>query len=143
MYSTPKKRLFELKKELKVLKKNMDKKFRLAVKNHVEPQCYGLKYGNITWDTYEVITSEGKCYTIDFTTIILPDIDFRKIVYIGKTFPTMSWKSKRTGKLCDNKSWFDAYDSLIGKFNTRDNFSYLKQIREKYNVTDIVYTGLD
>lgn len=142
MYSTPKKRLFELKKELLKLKKDMVKKYCISLKNNTEPLSYGLEYGNNTWDTYEVITSDGKCYTIDCTTFLIPDIDFKKIVYIGKTYPRRSWKNK-VGKVCTNNSWFDAYDSLTGKFNTKDNFSYLKQVREKFNVTDIIYTGLD
>lgn len=143
MYSTPKKRLFELKKELLKLKKDMEKKLRISVKTNNEPLSYGLEYGNNTWDTYEVITSDGKCYTIDCTTIFIPDIDFKKIVYISKTYSRRSWKNRKTGKICTNNSWFDAYDSVTGKFNTKDNFSYLKQIREKFNVTEVIYTGLD
>lgn len=143
MYSTPKKRLFELKKELKQLKRRMDKRLKIAGKKGERPHSYGLEYEDNSWNTYEIITSDGKMYTMDCTTIYFPDIDFRKIVYVNKTFSTCYWRSKKTGKSCNNKAWFDAYDSVTGYYKGKHDWEYSNNIRNKFHVTETLYTGLD
>lgn len=142
MYTTPKKRLFELKKELKAVKKKMDKLNKYLTNKDLPLCSYGLEK-DTNWNTWEIILSNGTEYDIDGTTTTFPDIDFKKVVYINKTFATQYWKSKKTGKMCNNVSWHNAYDSITGFYNGRKNYEYPKMIREKFNVTNYIYTGED
>ena len=148
MFSTPKKRLFELKKEVKALKKKMDKDNRNREHCGDSPVCYGLEYDRLGWSCYDIITSDGKCYGIDCTTRIFPDIDFRKVIYINKEFPISSWKKKGTDKWCSNKAWYDSYDSEIGFYVSNYskpmfNREYKNFIRKKFPVKEFIYTGMD
>ena len=129
--STPKKRLFELKKELRQLKRRMDKKVRISEKNGERPHSYALEYNDDTWDTIEIITSDGIWYGIDCTTIYFPNIDFKRIVYINRKL------------VCDNNAKFDSYDSIRGYYKGGYNYKYSNNIKSKFKVTKDIYTGLD
>ena len=143
MFSTPKKRLFELKKELKNLRRKMDKVVRIADKNQTDVKSYGMSHENYMWDTYVIITSDGTAYTIDRTTRYFPDIDFKKILYVGKTYPIMTWRSKKTNKICNNIAWFDAYDSIKGNYTMKENFTYMTSVYERFGVTKTIHSGDD
>ena len=113
--TTPKKRLFELKKELMSLKRKMDKSARQRDNNGLIPLQYLLEYNFADANSYEIITSDGSCYAIDCETREFPNIDFKKILYIRKDFES----SRKT------------YDTLTG---FADNSIY--EVAKKYNVTE-------
>lgn len=143
MYSTPKKRLFEMKKELVRLKRRMDKKVRISKKAGQEPYSYGLSYHDKTWDTYRIITSDGKCYELDCTTKVFPDIDFRKIVYVDKKLSTSLFAYTKNGVWHYTEPLNDSYDSLKGYYNRKADWSYENYTNKKFHVTEFIYTGND
>lgn len=143
MYSTPKKRLFELKKELMQLKRKMDKKAKIAEKKGEIPCSFGMEYEYGNWDSYSIFTSDGIEYLIDCTTRYFPNIDFKKIVYINKSFQYCAWKSKKTGKWQNNKAWYSNYDSFTGFYQSRDNYEYYLNMYDRYKINSQIYTGTD
>ena len=142
-YSTPKKRLFELKKELRQLKRRMDKKVKISEKRGERPHSYALHYNDDTWSTIEIITSDNKMYTMDCTTIFFPDIDFRKIVYINKSVLFHIWRNRKTGVCYEHGAKLDSYDSLNGYYKGKYDYEYTKNIQNKFKVKEVIYTGLD
>ena len=124
MFSTPKKRLFELKKELKVCKKFLDK----ANGN----KCFGeFSYSNIGGFTF--ILNTGELYFISHDTINFPNIDFKKIVYISKTFDRVTYE--KNGKIYKTNNNYSNYDSNIGLYNISDDYGYFQSICNRFNVT--------
>lgn len=120
MYSTPKKRLFELKKELKQLKRKMDKRVIIAESRKEIPKSFGLTYDYGNWSCYSIITSDGTYYAIDCTSRYFPCIDFNKIVYVNKKL------------LCNDT--YSNYDSTTGYYQIKNNYEYPKYINNKFRV---------
>ena len=112
---TKKKRLFEMKKELKTIKKLLDKSNKWLG---------DIKWGNATY--YEFITRDKKLYVIGATTYDFPKINFKDIIYIRKCV----------------KPTFNYYDTDIGYYNISFNYSYFEEVNAKYGVTDTISTGI-
>lgn len=142
-YSTPSKRLFELKKELRQLKRRMDKKVRISEKRGERPHSYALYYNDDTWDTIEIITSDGIWYGIDCTTIYFPNINFKRIVYINRKLSSSTWSYKKNGVWHNTAPNYDSYDSEIGYYKSSENKKYYKYIQDKFPIKEHIYTGLD
>ena len=117
--NTPKKRLHEMKKELLNFKRKMDRQERIAEKNGYMPMQYLLEWNFANTSAYEFF-ADGKCYVVDCETRTFPEVDFKKIKYIRKTFAN------------DNSE----YDTLNG--NLGRNGESIYTIAKKFNVTDFV-----
>ncbi len=119
---TPKKRLFNLKKELKDVKKRMDKgnsknNFRRFV------------------DYYEVITSDHVMYRIHNRLNKFPkNLDFKKIIYINKCYYVEYWT--KNNKTYHNTSPFYTYDSFSGYYDV--TLEYMEFIRDKFYINSVI-----
>ena len=111
---TRKKRLFEMKKELKKVKKLLDK----------SDKCYGdLKWGNA--GHYEIIMRNGDNYIVGMTTYDFPDINFKQIVYVRKFI----------------RIFGGFYDTDIGYYRRSWDYSYAENVERKYKVRNTIHTG--
>ena len=111
---TRKKRLFEMKKELKKVKKLLDK----------SDKCYGdLKWGNA--GHYEIIMRDGNNYIIGMNTYDFPDIDFKQIVYVRKFI----------------RIFGGFYDTDIGYYRRNWDYTYHSKVAKKYNEKDMIFVG--
>ena len=126
------KRLFELKKELRQVKKMMDKHNRYCKKKGLYPKSWS-QYEWGLHSSYTFITSDGNSYILDVEDNIFPDVNISKTIYICCNIPRCSWK--KNGKIYHNNDKYQYYDSNIGYFNISDNFNYFKNIEEKFKVT--------
>lgn len=138
MFSTPKKRLFELKKELRCVKKIMDKGNRKAIKyGSYSPMWMEYNWG--CGDNYIIITSDRVKFIIACDNTTFPnDLDFSKIIYIRKDLYHYSSKklskSKNSYKIYKVNCGYDNYDSLSGYFDIKTNYLYNQEIDKKFNV---------
>ena len=107
------KRLFELKKELKQVKKMVDRHNRYCIKKNIEPKCwFDYKWGN--YSGYYFITRDGKSYIFDTEDIKFPNISIKNIIYIRCIIAHKSWK--KNGKIYTNNCKYNYYDSNIGYY---------------------------
>lgn len=112
---TKKKRLFEMKKELKTIKKLLDK----------SDKCFDeLKWGNA--GHYIIIMNNGDEYIVGATTYDFPKINFNQIVYVCKFIRIVC----------------GYYDTDIGYYREYHDFSYPSKVEKKYRVKNTIYTGM-
>ena len=127
---TPKKRLFELKKELRRVQRKIYKYTKLKCDKYniyadITDYCFP-RFVNY----YEIITSEGIRYVIDRDTETFPNINFRDIVYIRKNFCICFWT--KNGKHLNNLYQKKDQDSITGYYD--HTYEYGEFIRNKFNV---------
>lgn len=106
-----------LKNELKALKKVLDK-------NNNEVIMKDIKWGNANY--YRIFTNDGKEYIIGLTTSKFPNINFNNIVYIYKNIVKLGLRD---------------YDIYKGEFDISKDYEYPQRIREKFNITETIWTG--
>ena len=135
MDMTNKKRLFELVKELKQVKKIVDKGIRKADKYNTDYKMW-MDYDWGTADNYIFITSDGKRYMFGCDSRVFPNVDFRKIVYVCKAFEYTTWK--KNGKIYKTTFPGTHYDSNKGYYNISDDCGYRDYCDLKYRVTEYV-----
>ena len=124
MWSTPKKRLFELKKELKKIKKTLDRKNKYAREHNRPPvMLWDIDHGDVSY--YIAIDSDGNEYTIGLTAIDMSIINFDKLVYIRKDVN------------------YYMYDSDIGLYRESVDYSYHTNVDKKYHVSNEISVGCE
>lgn len=132
---TNKKRLFELVKELKQVKKIVDKGIRAAGKYNINYKMWmDYDWGNA--DNYIFITKNGKKYVFACDSCVFPDVNFHEIVYVEKTLGYKTWK--KNGKIYTTTFPGNCYDSEKGYYNDSDDYSYTQRINDKYHVSEII-----
>lgn len=136
---TPKKRLFELKKELMAVKKKMNKLNNLRL--HYPTQYFPPvdEYAFPAYiDSYTVITGYGKMYIINCLTNEFPDIKFKNILYIKKTKCNYFNKRMKNGSFKRIDPNWVAFDSYTGKMMTSWNPEYDEVIAKKFPYTETI-----
>ena len=132
---TNKKALFEMKKELKAIKKLMDKENKKAKKYNRRPRTfedYGWRY----FPTYVFITKQGELYGIDDGETSFPDIDIKDIVYVNKKYGF--YYHKKGNRWYNMRPSYTYHDTIQGKFN-KYTIGYAMQIEKKFNVVKSDY----
>lgn len=107
-------RIQYLKKELKALKKLLDKDGLNMLRDK--------HWGNAQY--YNVYTKDHKEYVIGATTYDFPKINFNDIIYIHKKLNN-----------------FKEYDIYKGEFDISEDYSYLQNMFDKFNIEETIYTG--
>ena len=126
---TKNKRLIEIKKELRRVKKKMQKRIYYLNKDNIdtypfeciEDYCFPK---NIS--AYNIITNNGTKYIISNITGKFPDIDFKNIVYVSKFIDKV------------NTDKYEFYDTNNGFFNPQNRWQYEEAVEKQYNVTNTV-----
>lgn len=136
---TPKKRLFELKKELRHIQRKIYKYSKL---NHVNYSNYKdivdycfPKYIN----SYTIITSNKKRYIINcFTNEFPADLNFSRILYICKTKCSCRYKTMKNGTYKKIDPNWIKYDSYTGKMYELYDAKYNLFIDTKFPYTETI-----
>lgn len=110
-------RMKYLKKELKELKKVLDKHNNNVI-------FRDIKWGNANY--YKIFTTDKKEYIIGATTTKFPDINFNNITYIYKNI---------------NKTGLQDFDIYKGEFDVARDYNYFQNIRDKFGITETMWTG--
>lgn len=136
---TTAKRLIEIKKELRKVRK----RFQLYTINWNNPNIYFNKdrdeycfpknvYG------YDIITKDGTKYILNSLSKEFPNIDFKNIVFVEKCMYTSGWyRRKKDGKIIDITNKYEAYNTLVGYTNSY-SCERVTDIEKRYNVKNIV-----
>lgn len=119
------KRIVEMKKELRKTFRKMSKLFELR-KTNTNYYSYNYDVDNYCFPKgvteYTIVTSEGIQYIINALTKEVPDIDFKKIIYVEKYLGGLNYES------CD------AYDTDRGWYRSRDNYDYFNSHIDTYKI---------
>lgn len=124
------KRLFELRKELRQVKKMVDKHNKYCQRKNIEPKSW-FDYDWGMYSGYYFITKDGKSYVFDTEDYEFPNINISTVVYISCSIPCTIWQ--KNGKWYKNNK-YDMYDSEIGYYNEMDDTSYTKKICNKFKI---------
>lgn len=133
------KRLIEIKKELRKVRKRMNMYVEksnnpnICLWEDVEEYCFPNNVYN-----YDIITKDGTKYILNNLNCIFPNIDFKDIVFVEKNMYTAGgYRRKKDNKLIHITNKYEAYNTLIGYTDTY-NYKRIQDMEKKYNVKKIV-----